>query len=246
VRVLSVTHQDNAGAGVFGQARGAELLEWSPLSGEPPPLDGIEAAMVFGGAMHVDQEHQHAWLRGEKELIRLLLERGTPLLGVCLGSQLLAEAAGARPRPLGEAEIGWRRVEVTEEGRADPVIGPLAPSFEVFEWHSYEAPLPPGAVALARNSACLQAFRVDDRPAWGVQFHAEVTAAGLGSWLDGWHESADALATRQDPDAIRSESERRIDAQNELGRELAERFLAQAREAGESVLPKGVRRKTRA
>jgi GMP synthase (glutamine-hydrolysing) len=235
VRVLSVTHQDNAGAGVFGEARGAELLEWRPQAGEPPPLDEIEAAMVFGGAMHVDQEHQHPWLRSEKELIRGLLERGVPLLGVCLGSQLLAEATGARPRPLAGAEIGWRRVEVTEEGRTDPVIGPLAPSFEVFEWHSYEAPLPPGAVALARDSACLQAFRVDGRPAWGVQFHAEVTAAGLGRWLDGWHESADALATGQDPDSIRSDSERRIEAQNELGRGLAERFLAQAREAVESV-----------
>jgi GMP synthase (glutamine-hydrolysing) len=235
VRVLSVTHQDNAGAGVFGEARGAELLEWRPQSGEPPPLDEIEAAMIFGGAMHVDQEHQHPWLRSEKGLIRGLLERGVPLLGVCLGSQLLAEAAGARPRRLAAAEIGWRRVEVTGEGRTDPVIGPLAPSFEVFEWHSYEAPLPPGTVALARDSACLQAFRVDGRPAWGVQFHAEVTAAGLGRWLDGWHESADALATGQDPDAIRSQSERRIEAQNELGRGLAERFLAQAREAVESV-----------
>ena len=235
MRVLSVTHQDNAGAGVFGEARGAELRAWTPLSGEPPPLDEIEAAMVFGGAMHVDQEHLHNWLPAEKELIRGLLERGIPLLGVCLGSQLLAEAAGARPRRLAAAEIGWRRVEVTEEGRADPVIGPLAPSFEVFEWHSYEAPLPPGAVALARNAACLQAFRVDGRPAWGVQFHAEVTAANLGSWLDGWHKNADALATGQDPDVIRSDSERLIGAQNKLGRGLAGRFLAQARDAVESA-----------
>jgi GMP synthase (glutamine-hydrolysing) len=229
VRVLSVTHQDNARAGVFGDARGVELLEWRPPSGEPPPLDEVEAAMVFGGAMHLDQEHQHPWLRREKELIRVLLERGIPVLGVCLGSQLLAEAAGARPRPLAAAEIGWRRIEVTEEGRTDPLIGPLAPSFEVFEWHSYEAPLPPGALALARSSACLQAFRVDGRPAWGVQFHAEATADSLRSWLGGWHKSADALATGQDPDSIRSDSERRIEAQNELGRGLAERFLAQAR-----------------
>ncbi|MET0972251.1 MAG: hypothetical protein ABWY95_02405, partial [Thermoleophilaceae bacterium] len=71
--------------------------------------------------------------------------------------------------------------------------------------------------------------------AWGVQFHAEVTAANLGSWLDGWHKSADALATGQDPDAIRSDSERLIGAQHELGRGLAERFLAQAREAVESA-----------
>jgi GMP synthase-like glutamine amidotransferase len=230
VRVLSITHHDNAGPGVFGEAPGAELLQWTPPSGEPaPPLDGFDAAMVFGGAMQVDEEHLHPWLRGEKELIRALLERGTPLLGVCLGAQLLSEAAGGRPHRAAAPEIGWERVEVTDKGRADPVIGPLAPSFEVFEWHYYEAPLPPGGVPLASTPACLQAFRVDGRPAWGVQFHAEVTAADLGSWLDGWHEDADAVATGLDPDAIRSDSERLIGAQNELGRGLAERFLAEAR-----------------
>jgi GMP synthase (glutamine-hydrolysing) len=229
VRLLTITHHDWAGAGVFGEAAGAELIDWTPPSEEPPPaLEGIDAAMVFGGAMHLDQEDRHSWLRVEKELIRELLERRTPLLGVCLGCQLLAEAAGARPHRAAAPEIGWRRVDVTDAGRADPLIGPLAPSFEVFLWHSYEALLPPGAVALARNPAHLQAFRVDSRPAWGVQFHAEVTAGDLRSWLDDWHDSPDAVATGQDPAAIRSESERKIAAQNELGRELAGRFIAQA------------------
>ncbi len=91
---------------------------------------------------------------------------------------------GARRRGAREPEIGWRRVEVTAEGRIDPLMGPLAPAFEVFEWHSYEAPLPPGGVALAHTPVCLQAFRVDGLPAWGLQFHAEVTLRDLGSWLD--------------------------------------------------------------
>jgi GMP synthase (glutamine-hydrolysing) len=238
VRLLSITHHDDARAGVFGDAAGAELVEWMPPGGgRPPTLDGIEAAMVFGGEMHVDQEHLHAWLRDEKELIRALLERGTPLLGVCLGSQLLAEAAGARPHRAAAPEIGWRRVEVTEEGRADPVIGPLWPSFEVFEWHLYEAPLPPGAVALARTPACLQAFRLNARSAWGIQFHAEVTWADLSSWLDGWHEDEDAVATGQDLDAVRAETERLIGPQNELGRGLAERFMAQARQSPAPARP---------
>jgi GMP synthase-like glutamine amidotransferase len=230
VRVLEIIHHDNAGAGVFGEADRGELVSWNaPAGGPAPPLDELDAAMVFGGDMQVDQEHLHPWLRGEKELIRRLLERGTPILGVCLGAQLLSEAAGGRPHRAAAPEIGWQRVEVTAEGRADPVIGPLAPSFEVFEWHYYEAPLPPGGVALASTPACLQAFRLDGRPAWGIQFHAEVTAADLGSWLDGWHEDAEALATGLDPDAIRSDSRRLIGAQNELGRGLAERFLTEAR-----------------
>ena len=238
MRVLAIKHQDSAGAGVFGEVEGIELVEWTPPSGDaPPPLDDIDAAMVFGGAMHIDQEQLHPWLRGEKDFIRALLENGTPLLGVCLGCQLVAEAAGATPNRLATPEIGWRRVEVTEEGRADPVIGPLAPSFEVFEWHSYEAPLPPGGVALARTPACLQAFRLNGRSAWGVQFHAEVTAADLQSWLKEWHKDSDAVGTDQDPDAIRAESERLIGAQNELGRALAERFMAQASQSREPARP---------
>jgi GMP synthase (glutamine-hydrolysing) len=226
-RTLAIVHQSDAAAGVFADAAG-ELVEWVPRAGPPPPLDGFGAVMVFGGAMHVDQETAHPWLRDEKRLLAELLERGIPTLGVCLGSQLLAEAAGARSRRATRPEIGWQRVEVTAEGAADPVIGPLAPEFEVFAWHSYEAPLPPGGVALAHTPLCLQAFRLDGRPVWGVQFHAEVTLAGLGSWLDGWAKDEDAVASGLDPEVIRRESRQKIAAQEELGRGIGRRFLVAA------------------
>ena len=227
MRVLSIVHQPDAGTGVFADPVD-DLVEWVPRQGAAPDLAGVEAAMVFGGEMHVDQETANPWLRPEKELIGELLRRGTPVLGVCLGSQLLAEAAGATPRATTEPEIGWRRVDVTTEGASDPLIGPLAPAVEVFEWHSYEAPLPPGGVTLARNAHCLQAFRLDGAPAWGIQFHAEVTLADLSSWLDEWNESPEAVGTGQDPEEIRRETMERIAAQNELGRALACRFLAEA------------------
>jgi GMP synthase (glutamine-hydrolysing) len=226
-RILSITHQPDARAGVFADAC-AELVEWIPSEGPPPALDGVDAVMVFGGGMHVDQEAAHPWLRDEKRLLGEMLERRMPMLGVCLGAQLLAEVAGAEPRRAARPEIGWHRVEVTAEGEADPLIGPLWPAFEVFEWHSYEAPLPPGGVALAQTPLSLQAFRIDGLPAWGVQFHAEVTLAGLGAWLDGWESDEDAVATGLDPEAIRRESRRKIAAQEELGRGLARRFLDEA------------------
>ena len=147
MRVLAIVHQTDAGAGVFGEVAresGHELVEWVPTNGGPPELDGVGAAMVFGGAMHVDQEGANPWMREEKELLRRLLGAGLPLLGVCLGSQLLAEAAGAAPRRASEPEIGWVPVELTAAGRADPLIGALPERFEAFEWHSYEAPLPDG------------------------------------------------------------------------------------------------------
>jgi GMP synthase-like glutamine amidotransferase len=221
VKVLSIVHELDAGAGVFG-----DFPVWVPSAG-PVPDDGFDALMIFGGSMHVDQDDGHPWLAPEKEFIREQLERGTPILGVCLGSQLLAEAAGACPHRMTEPEIGWYDIEITDAGASDPVVGPLAPSVELFEWHHYAAPLPPGAVELARTPACTQAFRIDGKPAWGLQFHAEVTRENLFGWLDGWEES-EAVETDLDPEAIRAASEQRIEEQNEVGQQLAERFLREA------------------
>jgi GMP synthase-like glutamine amidotransferase len=222
VRVLSVVHELDAGAGVFGA-----FPTWVPGSQPPPDVRDVDALMIFGGSMHVDQSDEHRWMDPEKRFIRDALESGTPILGVCLGSQLLAEAAGARPQRMPEPEIGWYDIEITDAGAADPVTGPLAPSIELFEWHHYAAPLPPGAVELARTPACVQAFRIEGKPAWGLQFHAEVTRENLFSWLDAW-DSSEAVETDLDPTQIRAASEDRIEAQNEIGRGIAERFLAEA------------------
>ena len=222
MRVLSIVHELDAGAGVFG-----DFPSWVPRAQPAPSPEDVDALMIFGGSMHVDQEDGHPWLGPEKEFIRAALDGGTPILGVCLGSQLLAEAAGARPHRMAEPEIGWYEIAITEAGHSDPLLAPLAPSVELFEWHHYAAPLPPGAVELARTPACVQAFRIEGKPAWGLQFHAEVTRESLFGWLDGWGRS-EARFTDLDPDGIRAASELRIEGQNEVGRQLAARFLAEA------------------
>jgi len=179
--------------------------------------------MVFGGAMHVDQEAQHPWLAPEKALLRELVEGGTPLLGVCLGSQLLAEAAGGTARRAPRPEIGWQQVEVTDQGARDPLLAPLAPSFEAFQWHSYEFTPPPGASALARSDVCPQGFRLGN--AVGIQFHAEVTQADAEAWIDDYRSDEDAVRSGVDPDALRTRTRLSIAAWNELGRALCGRFL---------------------
>ncbi|HEY1359713.1 MAG TPA: type 1 glutamine amidotransferase [Thermoleophilaceae bacterium] len=229
MRVLSVVHQRDAGPGVFGEAAAAradELIEWLPREAPPPALDGFDAAMVFGGAMNVDEEEIHPWLVPEKRLLRDLLHEGTPVLGVCLGAQLLAEAAGATPGRASEPEIGWFEIELTPEAENDPVLGELPRRLEGFQWHSYEAPLPPGAVPLARTPVCLQAYRLADAGGWGIQFHAEVTREGAGRWLDDYRSDPDAVRIGLDPEALRAETDRKIDAWNETGRRLCARFLA--------------------
>jgi GMP synthase (glutamine-hydrolysing) len=227
LRTLAVVHHRNAAAGVFADAVD-ELVEWLPQEQAPPSLDGFGAAIVFGADAQVDQEDTREWLRPEKQLVRELLERGTPLLGVCFGSQLIADAAGAEVRRAAEPEIGWHGVELTAAGRADPLLGFLPERFESLQWHHYEWLLPPGAVDLARSARCLQAFRLEGRPVWGVQFHPEATESDYGEWLDEWDDDPGAVATGLDPEAIRAETAAKIGAWNEVGRELCARFVATA------------------
>jgi GMP synthase-like glutamine amidotransferase len=229
MRVLAIVHQSDTGPGVFAEAireAGARLDEWPLPECAKPPADplGYDAVLTLGGGMNVDQGDRHPWLADERALLKELIERRVPLLGLCLGGQMVAEAAGATPGRAAHPEIGWYELELTPQGRDDPLLCSLAPQFEVFEWHSYEFPLPPGAVPLARNELCLQAFRLGEL-AWGLQFHPEVTGRIVDGWIDEYQVDQDAVGLDLDWEALRAESERKIGAFNQLGRGLCRRWL---------------------
>ncbi len=179
--------------------------------------------MVFGGSMHPDQDDRFDWLGNEEEFLGEVLAARVPVLGVCLGAQMLARAAGAGVRPASEPEIGWYEVALTSEGSSDPVLSALPARATVFQWHHYTFDLPQGGVELARSDICTQAFRLDGRPGWGIQFHAEVTYPMLSAWVD---EDPDELPM---PAAdLLAESEAAIGRSNAQGRWLADAFLREA------------------
>jgi GMP synthase-like glutamine amidotransferase len=228
IRALALVHQADAGPGVFADAfdaAGIRLDQWMVSAGEPPPAEpsSYDAVAVFGGAMHADQEDSHPWLAAEKELLAELLRSRKPLLGVCLGSQLLAGAAGAAVRAASRPEIGWHEVTLTEEGADDPVLGFLPKRFTAFGWHSYEAELPPGATALAASDVCLQAYRAGEA-AWGIQFHAEVSAADLDHWTVNYTEDPDAVAIGLDATELARQNAQQIGQWNDFGRALCGSF----------------------
>ena len=235
MRVLSIVHQADAGPGVFSPvlaASGHEVEEWRPdLSRSPGRAAAdYDATLVFGGAMHVDQEAEHPWLAAEKALLAELAARDAPVLGVCLGAQLMAEAAGGSARPSSSPEIGWREVGLEAHAGGDPLLG-LAPShFTAFEWHSYEIEAPPGALVLAHSDCCLQAFRTGTR-SWGIQFHAEVTADIVTDWIAKDGEQGELAGAELDSKELGTETTRRIADSNRLGENLCRRFLALAEQA---------------
>jgi GMP synthase-like glutamine amidotransferase len=225
MRVLSVVHQSDAGAGLFGEVvadRGHELVEWRPDQAGDIRSDPYDAVMVFGGAMNTGDDLD--WLAREKRALRALTVTDLPILGVCLGSQLVAEACGGSVERI-DPEIGWYEAELTPAGATDPVCGGLPAAFEAFEWHSYAAVPPPGATVLATTAACPQAWRHEHKPIWGIQFHAEVTLAGAEQWCDGYESDADAVAMGIDPAVLKAETRTRHATWAELGRGICERFL---------------------
>ena len=234
MNVLAVIHGEKVRAGTFGEVvreRGHRLEEWSLAWGTPPPrpIDDYGAVLVFGGAMHADQDDQHPWLRDENLFLRRLLALRLPVLGVCLGAQLLSKATNGRVFPAAAPEIGWVPVTLTPEAEDDPVFSRLPEQFDAFEWHYYTYDVPAGAVELARSARCTQAFRLGDA-AWGIQFHAEVTGPQIAGWCDEEERDVPGGAAR-----LLADTAERIDSWNELGRGLCDAFVEVAERAAAPV-----------
>jgi len=148
-----------------------------------PKVDRYRGLVVLGGPMNVEDQARRPHLKIEMQAIEQALRQGKPVLGICLGAQLLAHVLGAPVRRHERPEIGWYDLSLTEAGAADPVLGALGPSASVFQWHGRSFALPDGAVHLARTDSCeQQAFRWGDS-AYGLQFHPEVDAALVRRWL---------------------------------------------------------------
>jgi GMP synthase (glutamine-hydrolysing) len=148
----------------------------------PDPTD-YAAIIALGGPQHAAADDKHPYLAQEKVLIRKAVEQDIPYLGICLGGQLLAHALGARVTKHHMIELGFLEVELTEEGRADPLFQGLPDSQKVFQWHMDVFDIPAGGVRLATNAnAPNQAFRYGER-AYGLQYHIELTPDMFYDWL---------------------------------------------------------------
>ncbi len=187
MKVLVIKHVESEGPGTlkegFEQA-GAQVEVLSLYEGKAlPAVDGYRAVVSMGGPMNVYEDHAYPFLREEAEFLREAIEAGVPVLGICLGAQMIARACGAKVTKAPVEEIGWYPVHITTEGRADELFWDFPSQLQVFQWHGDTFEVPEGGSLLFKAPLCRnQAFRYKN--AYGLQFHLEVTEALLRDWFD--------------------------------------------------------------
>ena len=191
-----------ANLAVWLRARGAELSTTRLWAGEPVPgPEAFDWLLVMGGAMNADEEARYPWLADEKRAIERAIAARRHVLGICLGSQLIARVLGAKVTRNRYTEIGWFPIERTEAAQASAVGRALPARAEVFHWHGDTFELPQGAIQLARSAACeQQGFAYGDR-VLALQFHPEMTEGAVRGFAESGGRRAGAGPL--DPDAGR-------------------------------------------
>ena len=228
MRTLIIQHDHDGYPGALLEPieRAGSVQRWDTFTQpERPDLDGIDAIVSLGGTAHPDQDHAEPWLAAELDLLEEALDLGVPILGVCLGGQLLARAAGGQIGKVETPEVArFADVGVLPDAADDLLLAGLPRPFFGFEWHWYGFRAPPGATLLAQNESTHQAFRVQNR-AWGLQFHIEVTAETLREWADAAPDTIEEFGGRERFDKT---VETFIGQSTAAAKELAERFMVVA------------------
>jgi GMP synthase (glutamine-hydrolysing) len=192
-----------------------------------PRIDRYKGLIVLGGPMNVEDRDRRPHLQTEIDVIREALAQNKPVLGICLGAQLLAHALGGEVWRNPVSEIGWYDLATTEAGRNDPVFVPLGEAAPVFQWHGYTFSIPAGAAHLASTATCAnQAFRHGEN-AYGFQFHLEMDKPLIERWLDlpAYRDELIAAGLGRDAEAIRADTHPRIEAMQGRAHEVFNNFL---------------------
>jgi len=187
--VLVFQHDPFEDLGFFAEVLEKQRTDYRVLRlfhGEMPAEDWerIGALIILGGPMSVNDEEQFPFLRWEKRIIRAAIDEAVPVVGICLGAQLIATTLGTMVYHGRVKEIGWSPISITPHGQVDSLLGYLPENATVFQWHGDGFELPAGAIRLASSvNYKNQAFRVG-KNIYALQFHLEVTPPMIARWID--------------------------------------------------------------
>lgn len=227
-RALVIRHVSHEGLGIMKRPierdSAVEYIDIFRGASVPSSIDGYDGLVVLGGPMGVYEDDRYPFIKPELKLIEDALKKRIPLLGICLGSQLLAKAAGSRVYKGNAKEIGWHDVTLTEDADNDWLFLGFPDRFRAFHWHGDTFEVPQGALMLASSALFPNQVIKVGPAAYGIQFHLEVTEQMIREWIAVNDEELASLKGVVDPKAVIEETPSRIEALNRLGSALASRF----------------------
>jgi GMP synthase-like glutamine amidotransferase len=246
--VLIVTHLKDRSTGLVRaclEAEGCEVVQVDKVSGDPlPGVSAVSGIVAMGGRESATRVDGDAFLGSEVELMADALEREVPVLGLCLGAQLLAVAGGGRVSAIGRMVADWEPVSMRPEAVSDPVFGALPDGLPVLKWHEDMIEVPPGATALATAPGPGAALYRIGETAWGSQAHLEVTPQLLvDTWLADPGSTPEIEAAGHPIDEFRALSRRALEHQMPAGRGAFSRFAAALSGRNAGAHPSGSRRR---
>jgi GMP synthase-like glutamine amidotransferase len=186
--ILIIKHIDIEGPGTleyFLRSQNFFKLEIVELYREKtlPPIETCAAVISLGGPMNVYETDKYPFLKTEEDFLKSAIEKEIPILGICLGAQLLAKVCGSSVKKAKHKEIGWYKISLTDYGKNDKLFSGLADEIIVFQWHEDTFEIPKNALHLAKSKNCSnQAFRYG-KNSYGIQFHIEVTSEMIENWF---------------------------------------------------------------
>ncbi|MCF4967578.1 type 1 glutamine amidotransferase [Nostoc sp. CMAA1605] len=149
-----------------------------------PPIEDFDWLVVMGGPMNIYEDEQYPWLTQEKRFIEQAIAANKTVIGICLGSQLIADVLGSKVYPGEYKEIGWFPIELTEAAQESYIFGDLPQKFTVFHWHGDTFDLPSGATRLAYSAACQNQAFIYNEKVLGLQFHLESTPESVSQIIE--------------------------------------------------------------
>lgn len=226
--ILVIQHVESEGLGIISPLLGITGINVDTIKifkgdGVPRNILGRRGLIVLGGPMGVYEQETYPFINAETALIESALKADVPVLGICLGAQLLAKAAGAKVYKGGAKEIGWYKVKQTTAGVQEKLLFGFPAEYTVFQWHGDTFDLPPDAVNLASSELFPNQFIKVGNCAFGVQFHLEVTEPMVSQWLK--LNSAEVKAAGIDPAVVLEQTPVNIPSIHRLGRTMLTRFI---------------------
>ena len=228
MKILVLQHMACEGLGGMEALQGKGLkYEYVQLhAGAKFPKDTSSYAgiIILGGPMNVYQEKEYPFLKDENTFIKKMLAEEKPMLGICLGAQLIAKAAGAKVLTGHRKELGWYDIGLTKEGAIDQLFKGFPARFKAFQWHGDTFRIPKNAIKLASSEIFPnQAFRLGN--AYALQFHIEVMEETINDWMAEYREEMESL-DYIDAESIRSDTKRYMGELHAMGDRFYENFMS--------------------